>query len=64
MPKKNKPNTSAQKRFKVTGSGKILRRQEGMRHLLSDKSRRRKRRLKKEVEVTGARYRKIQQMIG
>jgi ribosomal protein L35 len=35
-----------------------------MRHLLSDKSRRRKRRLKKEVEVTGARYRKIQQMIG
>jgi len=64
MPKKNKPNTSAQKRFKVTSSGKILRRQEGMRHLLSDKSRRRKRRLKKEVEVTGARYRKIQQMIG
>ncbi len=64
MPKKNKPNTSAQKRFKVTGTGKILRRQEGMRHLLSDKSRRRKRRLKKEVEVVGARYRKIQQMIG
>jgi len=64
MAKKNKSNTSAQKRFKVTGSGKILRRQEGMRHLLSDKSRKRKRRLKKELEVVGPRYKKLQQIIG
>lgn len=33
------------KRFKVTGSGKILRRREGKRHLLVNKSAKRKRRL-------------------
>lgn len=63
MPKSNKPNTSAQKRFKITGSGKILRRQQGMRHLLSDKSRRRKRRLKQELELTYAQAKKVKRMI-
>ncbi|MFN4245571.1 MAG: 50S ribosomal protein L35 [Brevinematia bacterium] len=60
---KNKPNTSAQKRFKITGSGKILRRQCGMRHLLSDKSRRRKRRLKKELELTYGQAKRLKQLI-
>ncbi|MCX8028393.1 MAG: 50S ribosomal protein L35 [Brevinematales bacterium] len=63
MPKGNKPNTSAQKRFKITGTGKILRRQAGMRHLLSDKSRRRKRRLKKEVELTYGQAKRLKHLL-
>lgn len=63
MPHKNKPNTSAKKRFKVTGTGKIMRRQEGMRHLLSDKPRKRKRRLKKEVVLTYGQAKRLKQLI-
>lgn len=63
MPHKNKPNTSAQKRFKITGTGKILRRQCGMRHLLFDKSRKRKRRLKQEVELTYGQAKRLRQLI-
>ncbi len=63
MPHKNKPNTSAQKRFKITGTGRILRRQCGMRHLLSDKSRKRKRRLKQEVELTYGQAKRLRQII-
>jgi large subunit ribosomal protein L35 len=39
---KQKTNSSAKKRFKITGSGKIMRRKTGMRHLLSHRSARRK----------------------
>ena len=44
---KNKMKTkkAASKRFKTTGSGKLMHRQTGQGHLLSKKSRRRKRRL-------------------
>jgi large subunit ribosomal protein L35 len=35
------------KRFKITGTGKVLRRKEGRRHLLINKSAKRKRRLAK-----------------
>ncbi len=51
--KKMKTKSAAKKRFKLTGSGKIMRRQTGQRHLLSKKSSRRKRRLSNEKEVTG-----------
>ncbi len=37
MPK-NKTHSGAKKRFKVTGSGKILRERAGKRHLLEHKS--------------------------
>ncbi len=40
-----KTKKSIAKRFKITGTGKLLRRSPGMRHLLSAKSRKRKRRL-------------------
>lgn len=60
---KNKPNTSAQKRFKVTGTGKILRRQCNMRHLLSDKSRKRKRRLKQELELRYGQAKRLKHLI-
>jgi len=44
---KNKMKTkkAASKRLKVTGSGRLMHRQIGQRHLLSKKSSRRKRRL-------------------
>jgi large subunit ribosomal protein L35 len=41
-----KTKRGAAKRFKVSGTGKLLRRQMGHNHLLSKKSRARKRRLK------------------
>ncbi|MGB9621517.1 MAG: 50S ribosomal protein L35 [Brevinematia bacterium] len=63
MSHKNKPNTSAKKRFRITATGKIMRRQEGMRHLLSDKPRKRKRRLKKEVVLTYGQAKRLRQLI-
>lgn len=50
MPKpiaRNKTRKSVAKRFKVTGSGKILRASAGRRHLLSSKNAKRKRQLAK-----------------
>lgn len=53
MPKM-KTKKAAAKRFKVTGSGKVLRAKVGHSHLLSKKSSTRKRRLRrKEVVVSG-----------
>jgi large subunit ribosomal protein L35 len=47
MPKQ-KSHSGAKKRFKVTGSGKVMKQQAGMRHNLEVKSSRRKRRLNEE----------------
>ena len=47
MPK-NKTHSGAKKRFRVTGSGKLMREQTNKRHLLEVKSSRRKRRLSKD----------------
>jgi large subunit ribosomal protein L35 len=44
---RRKTKKSAAKRFKVTATGKILRRKPGLRHLASSKSSKRKRRLGK-----------------
>ncbi|MHA3773238.1 50S ribosomal protein L35 [Verrucomicrobiota bacterium sgz303538] len=44
---RRKTKKSAAKRFKVTGTGKILRRKPGLRHLASSKSAKRKRNLGK-----------------
>ena len=44
MPKM-KPHSGAKKRFRVTGSGKVMRERAGKRHLLEHKSSRRTRRL-------------------
>jgi len=50
---KNKMNTkkAVSKRLKVTGSGKLMHRQTGQSHLLSKKSRHRKRRLSGDKKV-------------
>jgi len=45
MPKM-KSHSGASKRFRLTGSGKVVRRKAGRRHLLTSKNRNRKRRLK------------------
>ena len=54
MPKpvaRRKTKKAVAKRFKVTGSGKVLRAQASRRHLLSSKNAKRKRQLAKSVLV-------------
>ncbi len=54
MPKsvaRRKTKKAVAKRFKVTGTGKVLRAQASRRHLLSSKSAKRKRQLAKSVLV-------------
>jgi large subunit ribosomal protein L35 len=63
MPKQ-KTHSGAKKRFKVTGSGKIMREQAGKRHLLERKSSRLTRRLSGEVEVAPADRQKIKKLLG
>jgi large subunit ribosomal protein L35 len=60
MPKqKMKTHKGAAKRFKKTGSGKVIRHKQGMGHLLSSKSRKRKRRLKKIAVVKGGQLNQV-----
>lgn len=63
MPK-NKTHSGAKKRFRVTGSGKIMREQAGKRHLLEHKSSRRKRRLTGDLEVARADQKNIRNLLG
>ena len=62
MPKQ-KTHSGAKKRFKVTGSGKIMREQAGKRHLLERKSSKLTRRLTGEVEVAPADRSKIKKLL-
>lgn len=48
---RRKTKKSAAKRFKMTATGKIMRRKPGLRHLASSKSSKRKRKLGKDGEV-------------
>jgi large subunit ribosomal protein L35 len=63
MPKM-KTHKGAAKRFKVTGSGKIMRRSGNLNHILEKKSPTRKRRLTGESEVTGGQRDKARRMLG
>jgi large subunit ribosomal protein L35 len=54
MPKsvaRRKTKKAASKRFKITGTGKVMRRKAGLRHLASSKSSKRKRKLGKATQV-------------
>ena len=62
MPKM-KTKKSAAKRFKKTGSGKIVHHQSGHRHLSTKKSPKRKRRLRKDATVSSAMTRRTKIMI-
>jgi len=52
MMPKMKTHRAGAKRYKLTGTGKILRRQAGTKHLLAHKSQSRKNRLSSMVEVS------------
>ena len=61
MPK-IKTNRAAAKRFRVTGSGKIKRNKGFKSHILSSKSKKRKRHLRKASTVSAAETRNIRQI--
>lgn len=62
MPK-NKSHSGAKKRFRVTGSGKIIRRRANRRHYLEHKPSTRTRRLHNDVEVSRSDRKNIRRMI-
>ena len=62
MPKM-KTKKSAAKRFKKTGSGKIVHHQGGRRHLSTKKSPKRKRHLRKETSMSKAMTSRTKKMI-
>jgi large subunit ribosomal protein L35 len=63
MPKM-KSHTGMAKRVKVTGRGKILAQQAGLRHRLEVKSSRETRRLSGTVEVSKADRKRIRKLLG
>ncbi|MET1044605.1 MAG: 50S ribosomal protein L35 [Microbacteriaceae bacterium] len=63
MPKQ-KTHSGAKKRFKVTGSGKIMKQQSGMRHNLEVKSTDRKRRLNQDQVIAPADVKSIKKLLG
>ena len=63
MPK-NKTHSGTKKRFRLTGSGKVMREQANRRHLFEYKSSRRTRRLANDVDVAPADVRKIKKLLG
>ncbi len=63
MPK-NKTHSGTAKRFKVSGSGKLLRQKANRRHLLEHKPTTRTRRLDGVTEVAPADTRRIKKLLG
>jgi large subunit ribosomal protein L35 len=62
--RKHKTRQSADRRFKITGTGKVMRRVQNMRHLRRKKSKKAIRRYRVPVEVKGAFAKKVKQMLG
>ena len=63
MPKQ-KTHSGAKKRFKVTGSGKIMKQQAGMRHHLEVKSGQRKRRLNTDEQISPVNVKALKRLLG
>ena len=63
MPKM-KTHSGAKKRFKVTGSGKVVREHTNIRHYLEGKSSRRVRRLSVNAVVAPADVAKVKRLLG
>ena len=63
MPK-NKTHSGAKKRFRVTGSGKLMKEQANKRHLLEHKSSRRTRRLSVDQVLSPADSKKVNKLLG
>ncbi|HXL96033.1 MAG TPA: 50S ribosomal protein L35 [Streptosporangiaceae bacterium] len=63
MPKM-KTHSGAKDRFRLTGTGKIMRRRAGMNHMLEHKSSRVTRRLNKEVTLAPGDVKEIKKLLG
>ncbi len=63
MPKM-KTHSGAKKRFKTTGTGKLMRRKRNRNHLLEKKSSARKRRLALEGQVAPSDRKRVNRMLG
>jgi large subunit ribosomal protein L35 len=63
MPKM-KTHSGAAKRFKVTGTGKVRRRNSNLNHILEKKGESRKRRLARGSEVTGGDLSRARRLLG
>ena len=63
MPK-TKRHSGAKKRFKVTGTGKLLRRHAMKAHLLERKSAKRKRAFRRDQPVADSDVREIKKLLG
>ncbi len=61
---KQKTRSGVAKRFKITGTGKVLRRAQNMRHRRRIKSKKAIRAYRKPIEVKGKWAKKIKQMLG
>ncbi len=60
---KLKTHRGARKRFKLTGTGKIKRRHSFQRHILTKKSKKRKRHLGKPAILEAADFQKVREML-
>ena len=63
MPKM-KTDSGAKKRLKITGTGKIRRRQAFLNHILEKKSSSRKRRLSREIGISKADTKQAKRLLG
>ena len=63
MPK-NKTHSGTKKRFRLTGSGKVMREQANRRHLFEGKPSTRTRRLAMDVETSRADVKKVKRRLG
>ena len=63
MPK-NKTHSGAKKRFRVTGTGKVMREQSGHVHKFHEKTPQKARRLSKDVLVSKADTKAVKKMLG
>jgi large subunit ribosomal protein L35 len=63
MPK-IKTNRGARKRFRLTGNGKIKRTKAYASHILTKKTSKRKRKLRKSTTVSGVDARRVKRMLG
>jgi large subunit ribosomal protein L35 len=62
MPKL-KTHRGAAKRFKKTGTGKVVRMKSGCRHIMTSKTTKRKRDLRKRTSVSSADMRRVSNML-
>ena len=62
MPKQ-KRNSGAKKKFKVTATGKLLRRKAGQSHNLEHKSSKKKRKFGRDIEIAPGDYRTLKKLL-